>query len=172
MTAGPEKDHFQDQAEAMRRAFDSRFSEARPLPLRAVPSRYLHVRVLGEPFLIPATAVSRVAFDLPLVPLPTSHHALLGVTAIEGRVAVVHGLADYLLGRPSEAGPRVFLRCREAPRLVFATDGFEGQVEPEYGDDDVQILWVGGLPVPVADLGELVRQIITTSDTATKRPPP
>ena len=164
-----ERDLIRDQVETLRDSFDASFGAPRATLELGRRDRYLLLRVLGVDLLVAASDVAHVTRDVRVTPLPTAQPGLLGVAAVSGRMTVVHSLAFHFLNEPLDGIPPVLLTCRSSPRLAFAVDTLEDQVEP---DEDAQAgasedtLLLDGAPVRVCDLGVLARRITSTPGAA------
>jgi chemotaxis signal transduction protein len=123
-------------ASAMRDAFDRSFSQASATQAARFENM-LAVRIRGDAYVIPVTAIRALYANRRVVALPTPLAELLGVATFHGQVAPVYDLAAFLGYAHRTAHrtvPRWFVLARWRDTVAFAFDGFEALllVPPEH----------------------------------------
>ncbi|MBI3892684.1 MAG: chemotaxis protein CheW [Candidatus Wallbacteria bacterium] len=118
-------DAIQERLSALRREFDSAFSE-RPRPTQAQEVDLLAVRVAGQPLAVRLSQVSGIVRDRRIVGLPSTAADLLGLCGIRGTLVPVFSLAGVLGRATDTALPRWCLLCGVAAGVALAFEEFEG----------------------------------------------
>ena len=118
------------RAQSLREAFDRGFSEAASQAAASPASRFLGLRIAGDPFALRMTDVARLHTDGTVVPIPSPSPTLLGIASVRGSLVAVHDL-HVVLGYPAGGARRFWVLVRRDHPVGFAFDGLDGQFEAD-----------------------------------------
>ena len=118
------------QAATLKKAFDAGFAEKQK-PVKAGGSDLLAVRLAGESWAIPLTAIAGLHSDKKITPLPGLTPGLLGLAGFRGVLVPVYDLAARIGLAPAQA-PRWLVLAAERG-IAFAFAEMDGHLRTEAG---------------------------------------
>jgi chemotaxis signal transduction protein len=114
-------------AEQLHRLFDGAF--AAPYSERREDLEpFLALRISSAPYALRALEIVGLATARKIVPLPSTLPAMLGLTAVRGRLLPVYGLDSLLGEEPANRPPRWLALCRGPDPVALAFAEIEGHL--------------------------------------------
>lgn len=113
------------QAAALKKSFDAGFAQPRQQP-QTDSLDLLAVRLAGEPWAIPLSAMAGLYSDKKITPLPGNTPGLLGLAGFRGTLVPVYDLAARI-GLAPAAAPRWLVLAKER-RIALAFADLDGHL--------------------------------------------
>ncbi len=114
-------------AELLRRAFDDAFARS-TVERRQDAEPYLALRVAATPYAIAVRQIGGFAPARKIVPWASPLPAMLGITAVRGRLYPVYSI-EALLAQSTNDEPRWLILCGGAEPVALSVAAFEGHVQ-------------------------------------------